>query len=364
VHVALDYLPATTHAPGVGRYARELVRALVALADGPELTLFEVGPGARRIGEPHLGLAGAANSPRRRNLRVPRRLLSAAGRFGSSVDRLCGAPDLFQRCHPGWPPLRRTPVVRAVAELPPPGSPAEQRWRESAAQECAWITFSAAGTAALVERMGCAAEQVFETPVGCDHWARQLSAPVPLADPPQVLVLGALRRERLPELVLDTCDELRRRGQIVQLLFCGGRGDAAALLERRVSFSAGRSLVRWIEPVEADLPRLVAESAVLVHLSSAELTAVTPLEALAVGTPVVVSDLPAFRQALGAQAWYVTTPPSLRHRKQLPEQLAEALASAHDPLARERRRAQARAFPWAECARITAAAWRSILAQR
>ena len=27
--IGLDYWPATTHAPGIGRYARELVRALV-----------------------------------------------------------------------------------------------------------------------------------------------------------------------------------------------------------------------------------------------------------------------------------------------------------------------------------------------
>ena len=45
--VGLDLWPATTHAPGAGRYARELVRALARLTAPPRLSLLDVGPGAR-----------------------------------------------------------------------------------------------------------------------------------------------------------------------------------------------------------------------------------------------------------------------------------------------------------------------------
>ena len=45
--VGIDYLQAVSHAPGVGRYAREMVRALVRQANCPDLRLFEWGRGGR-----------------------------------------------------------------------------------------------------------------------------------------------------------------------------------------------------------------------------------------------------------------------------------------------------------------------------
>ncbi|QDU69424.1 glycosyltransferase [Engelhardtia mirabilis] len=362
MHVALDYLPATTHAPGVGRYLRELVRAVAQLDERPNLTLFEVGGEARTIGEPHLGLAGIERI-RRIDRRLPRRLVGLAGRVGLGADRICGAPDLFQRALPGTPPVSRSPVVRGVAEMPLPGSPDEAAFRATLDAERAWLTFSTAATEALVERFDRRAESVFQVTVGAEHWARALPEPPPRDDPPTLVVLGAVRTDRFPDLVVDAFDRLCEELGHARLVFCGRFGDAAQHLGRRLAFSSGRSRIRWIDqPVEADLPGLVARASALVHLATNELTPVTPLEALAVGTPVVVSDLPALREALGEEAWYVPTPPSLRHRKALPGQLAEAVASASDPAACERRRALAGRFTWNRCARSTVQAWRAIAA--
>ena len=47
MRVGMDYLAAVTHPPGVGRYVRELVRAVVRLDERPALALFELGGGAR-----------------------------------------------------------------------------------------------------------------------------------------------------------------------------------------------------------------------------------------------------------------------------------------------------------------------------
>ena len=49
MRVGIDYWTAPTHAPGVGRYVRELVRALARRPDAPELALLELGPGARGV---------------------------------------------------------------------------------------------------------------------------------------------------------------------------------------------------------------------------------------------------------------------------------------------------------------------------
>ena len=360
MHVALDYLPATTHSPGVGRYMRELVRALVQLDDRPDLTLVELGGEVRSIGEPHLGLGGV-DRVRRIDWRVPRRITALVGRMGLTADRLCGPCDLFQRALPGVPAVGRTPIVRGVAELPAVGSPGEAAFRSELEAERAWLTFSTAATEALVERFGRSSDSVFQVTVGAEHWARQLPEPPSRDDPPMLLVLGAVRADRFPDLIVDAFDSLRQELGEARLVFCGRPGDAAQHLGRRLAFSAGRSSIEWIDqPVEADLPGLVARASAMVHLATNELTPVTPLEALALGTPVVVSDLPALREALGDEAWYVTTPPSLRHRKALPDQLAAAIASAGDEAACGRRRALAAGFTWNRCALATVEAWRAV----
>jgi glycosyltransferase involved in cell wall biosynthesis len=53
---------------------------------------------------------------------------------------------------------------------------------------------------------------------------------------------------------------------------------------------------------ERDLVRLVAGAAALVFSSRYEGFGLPPLQALACGTPVVASDLPALREVLGEQA--------------------------------------------------------------
>lgn len=339
---------------------RELVRALAPLDDRPELALVEIGGGARPIGEPHLGLEGAQRIARLR-AGLPRRSLALGARLGLTADRWAKA-DLFQRALPGTPPVGRAKVVRGVAELPAPGSPGEHALRAELAREDGWLTFSTAGTEALVERFGCDPARVFQTTVGAEHWARTLDAPGPAEGPPRIVVLGAVRRDRHPDLIVDAFDALSKSIGEARLVFCGRPGDAAEHLGRRLAFSSSRAGIEWIdEPVEADLPALVGGAACLVHLAEEELTPVTPLEALALGVPVVVSDLPAFREALGEEAWYVTTPPSRRHRLALPDQLAEAVASAGDPAARARRRALAGAFTWNRCALQTVQAWTALV---
>ena len=119
--VGIDYLSAVTHPPGVGRYLRELVRALVRLEQRPELRLLEVGGGSRVMEGPPLGLAGAARVRRLRS-RLPRRTLDLLSRMGLGADRLLGGVDVFHRVFPERPVSTRAAVSLALAELPAPGS--------------------------------------------------------------------------------------------------------------------------------------------------------------------------------------------------------------------------------------------------
>lgn len=301
MRIGFDYYLAATHAPGLGRYARELVRALVELPETPQLCLFQVGGARPSLPVESLGLAGASNLERLR-LRLPRRLLRALRRCGGpGADRLLGGVDLFHRVQPHTPPVSRAPLVCPIAELPGRGAPQEATLARCLSEMTGVIVFSEHYRSELRARFDLAPERVWRVPVGCDHWSRSLAELPPKADPQEILVLGGLRRERHPTRVLQAFESLVGEGRSARLTYIGHAGSQALELERTLERSPARSRVRWIrEPDEARLPTQVAEASLLVHLSEEEGTAVTPLEALSLGTRVVASRLPAFEEVLGA----------------------------------------------------------------
>jgi glycosyltransferase involved in cell wall biosynthesis len=111
---------------------------------------------------------------------------------------------------------------------------------------------------------------------------------------------------------------------------------------------------------QADLVQVVAGATALVVPSWYEGFGLPSLEALACGTPVVASDLPAHREVLGDQADLV--PPGD------PAALADALARTLDDPGDERRRAarrtRAAGFTWENCAQATLSAYRLALESR
>ncbi|HVS10963.1 MAG TPA: glycosyltransferase [Planctomycetota bacterium] len=358
----IDFWPATTHAPGAGRYVRELVRAMVRLEERPELRLLDVGPGARVLGPGALGLDGA-RGVRRLELALPRRALAALSKVGLGAERLLGGCDLFQRVFPLDPPAGRARQVLAVLELPPEGSRQETPWRRALERADA-LVLSELAAREVRRRFGLEPDRVHLASPGCEHWARDLGPAVPRADPPQILALGRTDARRRHAELLGAFERLRRQGTHARLVFAGGRGDAAAGLDVAIATSPFARDVRRIErPREAELPALVARSAVLAHLSEGELSAVTPLEGLSLGLAVVASPLPAFVEALGEHAIWAGKPGDTPDVEDLALALERALASASDPAAQAARRAHASAFTWERSARLTLEAWGRILAR-
>jgi glycosyltransferase involved in cell wall biosynthesis len=357
MRVGIDYLPAVTHAPGVGRYLRELVRALVRLPGGPELALAEVGRGARTLPDSSLGLDGARAS--RYRLRLPRRLVRVLARAGWSLERALGGCELFHRVQADWPPSGRAVQVLAVTELPRSGSPIEEHALELMRSMHALLVFSRHAAVELVRRTGVDARRVREIEVGCDHWVRDLGDErVARVDPPRLLVLGGIRVEREPLLVLAAFERLLARGTRAELVFAGHPGSAAGDFERAVASSPAREHVRWIRaPEEARMPRLVAESSVLVHLAREESTPVTPLEACAMGLAVLADPLPAFQEALGAAALWTREGSSA---EDLARRMEETLGDARDGARTMARRELARHFTWERNAARTLALWQEV----
>jgi len=200
--IGIDYLPAVTHAPGVGRYARELVRALVHEADCPDLALFEVGGGERVMDGSPLGLEGT--KVKRVRSRAPRRLVDWLDRgLHFSADRWLGGVELFHRTRTEHPPVRSPRTLLPVFELPEAGSPADSVLSRAVEQASDVLVFCEHYGKEIARRYAASPEHIHGAPVGCDHWVRdlgQLAVEQPRV--PRLLVLGAIRNERKPIDVL------------------------------------------------------------------------------------------------------------------------------------------------------------------
>ncbi len=360
MRVGIDYLPATSHWPGVGRYARELVRALVALDDRPDLRLFDVGRAPRDVDRRALGLPFGDPRVVQVTRRLPRRALPFLARSGFDAARILGGVDVFHHVHPPGPPVRRARQVMALAELPARGSQAEHVLAERAKQMDALVVFCTDWRLRAAEQLGFPLARIHVTAVGCEHWRRTLAEISPPDDPPVVLVLGATRPERYPLAVLRAFERLRERVP-ARLLLVGRPGGAEeefrAALERSPHVA---HVARITEPRETDLPGLVARASVLVHLDPQAGTPVTPLEALRMGLPVVASRSPCFTEALQGVATLVEDAEVVREPDVLAAAIEREIASRSDGLAEAVRAAHARAWSWERCARETLAVWRGV----
>jgi glycosyltransferase involved in cell wall biosynthesis len=364
LRVGIDYYPALTHAPGVGRYTRELVRALVALEDGPALALFDVGPAPRVIDTGASGLSFARPTLRRMLRTWPRRILPYLARVGLGADRLLGGCDVFHQVLPDAPRTNRARETLALAELPPPGSPADHKLGLLLGRVRAVFVFSSDFQRRVQQRFSFRGDRVFRVSVGCEHWRRELAALSPPPARARILVLGGLRTERRPMSVLAAFEKLRADGLAAEIVFVGRTGNAARQLGEAQAASRFASDIRVRTDVsEQELPALVSGASCLVHISADEGTPVTPLEAFALGIPVVASRLPAFEEALGGLAELLDPAEHLREPRRLSDAIARAVASRTDESASDARVRLARTFTWARSASETLAAWRVVHAQ-
>ncbi len=366
LRVGFDYWPAATHAPGIGRYLRELVRALGELEDGPRLALLDVGPEGEFIPEAALGLPRSGERLLRRKWRARRGWLGWSERLlNRRAESWLSEIDVFHRAWGPGAPSARAPQVVALAELPSADSQYEVSLREALQRMAAVLVFSAHADSEVQRRFNLAPEKIQRVPVGCDHWLRDLGARPKPPERVRLLVLGAVREGRGHVEILDAFQRLRGRGFDADLVFCGRRGDEAGRLESALRSCAFKRDVRWIdEPVESEMPTLVGSASVLVHLTREEWTAVTPLEAMSLGLAVLASRNPCFVEALGPSAEFVDVESGARTPAEFDAALERAILSATGPEAIDGRRALARPFSWSANARATLAVYESVARER
>jgi glycosyltransferase involved in cell wall biosynthesis len=340
MHVAVDgraLRPGTDRARGVARYLRCLLAELASAF--PEDTYTAVDPGSLR-------LAASALTGRPR------------------LDRLA------RGCDVAWMPApapvavsRGVPVVLTVHDLS-----FEHRPGDYGLYDRAWLRLARpARLARRAQRVLCVSETTRRAVV--DDWGVDagrtgtvLSGPgrppgAAAAPPPSVrgefvLAVGALEPRKLPGLLVEAHRRARDAGLRAGLVFAGD-GPLRAELER----SGAMVLGHLPDPV---LDGLYERALAVACVSREEGFGFTPLEALARGTPAVVTDLPVFDETIGAGALRV--PPGdagaltqallrLEREPHLREQLVRA---GGDAVAR---------LSWEEAARATRAALADAAAQ-
>lgn len=181
-----------------------------------------------------------------------------------------------------------------------------------------------------------------------------------------VLHTGALvRRKNLPFLVRAFSRYVEEREDRETLLAFTGRVapgmPGGAALTQAIRDSPVRRRIRLLGQVpRADLPALYAGAALLAYPTLYEGAGLPPLEAMAVGTPALVSTTPAVRELAGPAAWCADPLDEAAWVTGLAQTLDNAGVRAHLIAAG---RAHAAAFTWERCAVETLAIYRRLLSR-
>jgi glycosyltransferase involved in cell wall biosynthesis len=370
MRVGLDYRPALVNSTGIGRYVRELVRALVELDFGAHLGLFAYSLASSRYSRAELGLAGSRAELLR--LRLPSRWLPALmRRLGRGADDLVGGADVYHHTQFQVLPVRRAVQVATVYDCmyayPDAGylSPevAHRLFfsaKEQVARSARVLVPSRYVGAEAVMALGAHPSRVAVVELGCDHVARGLPATLP--PPPAVPYLLTVSRvdARKNHLrMLAAFELLVKEGLPHRWLIAGERGFGCEPFERALALSPARDRVEWRERVaDAELPLLYARADCFLFASLNEGFGLPPLEAMACGTPVVTSAVTSLPEVCGDAAFLIEPTETERIFEAARRVLTEPEIAAE---LRLRGRAQARKFTWKECARKTLAAYRGAL---
>jgi glycosyltransferase involved in cell wall biosynthesis len=158
--------------------------------------------------------------------------------------------------------------------------------------------------------------------------------------------------------VLAALEVLKRRRTEHHVLYVGHRTEHSdEFLRSRLGGSIARDWVLWNPNAdETNMARILASSSAMVHLTEGEETAVTPLEGLASGLPVIASRAPAFEESLGGAA-RLMSPEEEEDPEALADAILEAIEGGGDPAERDR---VVQAHTWAANASATVEVYRKL----
>jgi glycosyltransferase involved in cell wall biosynthesis len=315
--------------------------------------------------------------------RVPARLLAASWARAAwpPVEWLAGRVEVFHATNFACPPARRAATVVTVHDLtylryPGMVTAASARYRELVPRGLARGALVCTPTAAVAAEVAgtyqVAADRVVVTPLGVGPAWRSARPPDPgwLAGhglPARYLLFVGSREPRkgLDVLLAAYRELLADQPGVPPLVLAGPPGWGAALDLAGLPDGSVR-LLGYLP--ESELASLTAGAAAMVFPSRYEGFGLPPLQALACGTPVVASDLPALREVLGDEADLVPAGDAGALAAALATVLKDAPPSDNDAppsdAARAARRARAARFTWPACAAATLTAYHRAVEER
>ena len=358
--IALDYRPALLSSAGIGRATRELARALAARTDvAVHLFAHSLARTANTVAVP----PGAALH----RLPIPGRCVPLLARLGLGADRLAGGAKVFHWTDYVMPPVSRARVVLTVHDLAFAHDAAwhgantkvlAERTRAAIAAAAAVIVPSRS-TAADLREFEPRARAVHVVPFGSDHVpASAPPPPAPVAGREYALCVGTIEPRKNHAALLAAWRRLPAPRPL--LVVVGRRGWECDSIVRDLQAAVDAGDAVWLENAgDGVLWSLLAHARLLVYPSAWEGFGFPPLEAMALGVPVVANDIAPLRE-LGEGAFVLAAandPDALRGAVQ--RALRDPQLRAHC-IGEGRQRAAA--FRWEDCAAAHAAIYREVAA--
>jgi glycosyltransferase involved in cell wall biosynthesis len=356
--IALDGTPLLGVRTGIGRYVEHLMAELAEL-DGVQVRVaaFSVrGRSALRTLPPGVR---AVHRP------TPARLLHRAWLHADlpAAEWLTGRVDVVHGTNFVLPPPRRAAGVVTVHDLaflhyPQLVDNASLRYRElvprAVRRAAAVLTPTRTVAGELAEAYGVSEDRLRVTPLGVDASWFDATPVRPAGMPKEYLLAVGTREPRkgLSVLLAAYRALLADTPDVPPLVLAGPPGwgpqlDTSGLRDRVI-------LPGYVDA--ATLRGLLAGAAVLAFPSQYEGFGLPPLEALAAGTPVVVSDLPVLREVLGGHARFAAPGDA----NALTAALRDTLEHPPSAACRAAGREHAATFTWRRCAALTAEVYREV----
>lgn len=184
-----------------------------------------------------------------------------------------------------------------------------------------------------------------EIPAGdCGEVRPELKRLLRAPRPPAFLSVGTLEPRKNLDFAIDLFDALAARGLDFQWHLVGAPGWLAEATAQRIRAHPrfGDRLFWWTDLDDAELLHCYRHAAALVAVSRAEGFGLPLVEARLAGLPVFASDIPVFREVLGAEARYLPLDNARLAAAPL-EDFLERPRAAPEPTQAAR--------PWKDCAR-------------
>ena len=362
LRVGFDGRAFDSPAAGIRRYAHELVCALLAAPDPPQVVALGGNPSRLPDGVAHVpaprhpptnagwtlvGLPWAAARAGLDVLHAP----AYTAPFWAPVPVVLTIHDVSYHNHPEWYPYRRDWLRRAFYE-------------RSAHAATRIITVSRFSAGEIARAYGIDGARIAVAPLGVsrDLVEGPVGALPDQVRPPFVLHVGDVHlRRNLPVALAAVCQLRRRGGPRVSLVLAGGdRGVGDELRALGIREGEPDAVVLTGPVSEPQLRALYGGAVALVYPSRYEGFGLPLLEAMALGTPVLGARAASIPEVLG-DGGLLLDPLAT-------DSWADAIARvASDPDVaadlRARGRARAAAFTWARTAALTLDVYRAATAR-